>query len=107
MEHFACDLKDLKEKTKIRVIINDKPILIVYDKKNVYAINDKCPHMGASLYKGDIIDGCVVCRLHKSKIDLKTGKLLNPPHIMFIKMKGKDARAYKTTIKEDKIYINI
>lgn len=38
-----------------------------------FAIDDSCPHQGASLSQGLIHDGRVICPLHNWVFDVKTG----------------------------------
>ena len=38
------------------------------------AVSDACPHMGASLAEGKIVDGKIECAWHGWKFDLRTGK---------------------------------
>ena len=40
----------------------------------IRAIQDRCPHMGASLADGRIEDGQVICHWHHWKFDLETGR---------------------------------
>lgn len=40
----------------------------------LHAINDTCPHAGASLAEGDLEDGCVTCPLHAWRFELATGE---------------------------------
>ena len=40
----------------------------------LHAIDDTCPHAGASLAEGDLEDGCVTCPLHAWRFELATGE---------------------------------
>ena len=43
------------------------------------ALDDACPHTGASLGAGTLEDGCVYCPLHGWMFDARTGACLNNP----------------------------
>lgn len=45
------------------------------------AIDDFCPHMGASLAGGPLEDGCVVCPWHAWAFQLSDGAWLDNPKI--------------------------
>ncbi|MBE0700279.1 MAG: Rieske 2Fe-2S domain-containing protein, partial [Acholeplasmataceae bacterium] len=75
MEYYATDYHELKKSFKKRVEIEKIPILLICLEDNVYAIHDKCPHLGASLDKGDYKDGAVRCKAHGATIDVKTGEI--------------------------------
>ena len=44
-----------------------------------YAISDTCSHAEASLSEGDVDGYQVMCPLHGSEFDVRTGKVLNLP----------------------------
>ena len=44
-----------------------------------YAIDDTCPHRGGPLWEGQVADTTVTCPWHRSRFDLKTGDVVNPP----------------------------
>jgi len=44
-----------------------------------YAISDTCSHAEASLSEGDVDGFCVMCPLHGSEFDVRTGEAMNMP----------------------------
>lgn len=55
-----------------------KSICIVHASDGFYAVQDKCPHNGASLSRGYCSDvNSIVCPLHRYHFDLKTGRALS------------------------------
>jgi len=55
------------------IIYNDFPIAIFRRGKEVYAIDNRCPHRGGSLGNGEINDGTVTCPLHQWKFNIASG----------------------------------
>lgn len=52
-----------------------KKICIARTETGFFAVNDKCPHNGASLGSGYCTaEGSVVCPVHRYHFDLKTGR---------------------------------
>ena len=49
-------------------------LLLARVKGRVYAVKDRCPHMGLSLAKGKIEAGVVTCPWHGSRFDLCSGR---------------------------------
>ena len=45
----------------------------------VYAVGGICTHEETDLGLGFVLEDRVVCPLHLSQFDLKTGEVLNPP----------------------------
>jgi len=59
--------------------VDDVEVAVFRSEGNLFAIEGKCPHKGASLGNG-AIDGCAVtCPWHDWKFDLKTGEGLTNP----------------------------
>ena len=102
---YAANLSDLKMATTLRVVINQEPILLVHDKDTVFAMDDRCPHMKASLAEGTYEDGVVTCKRHHAKIDVRTGNILQKAKIGFIKLPTKPAKTYKIKIDNDDILV--
>lgn len=51
-------------------------ILLANVAGNIYAINNKCPHMGGNLAKGKLDGTVVTCPLHGSQFDVTNGKVI-------------------------------
>src|SRR5207248_5762256 len=43
---FAGSLEDLKAKERLVVHGRHRPILVIYDRGRVFALDNRCPHMG-------------------------------------------------------------
>jgi nitrite reductase/ring-hydroxylating ferredoxin subunit len=56
-----------------QVRIGDKNILVFNVHGVLYAIDDTCPHAGASLANGKIDGLTLQCRAHGLRFDLRTG----------------------------------
>ncbi len=61
--------------------VNDRIVAIFHVGDQFYAIDDACPHMGASLSVGEL-DGCVVtCPLHAWRFDVSNGTWCDNPRV--------------------------
>jgi len=47
----------------------------------LYAIDDLCPHMGASLSGGHVDDGCITCPWHYWRFRLSDGAWADSPRV--------------------------
>jgi 3-phenylpropionate/trans-cinnamate dioxygenase ferredoxin subunit len=71
----VCSVNQLNENGGKRFIVDETEIAVFKFGKEVYALNNVCPHQHTALiYDGFIEDGYVVCPAHGWKFDLKTGK---------------------------------
>src|SRR6266487_2015115 len=48
-------------------------VLIVADREDVVALDNRCPHMGFPLHRGSIEDGILTCHWHHARFDLRSG----------------------------------
>ena len=49
------------------------PLLVVYHRSNVYALDNRCPHLGFPLHRGSVEDGILICHWHHARFDLASG----------------------------------
>ena len=76
MLHEAGNLSDLPPGSIISVKINKLELLIANLNGSVYAVDNRCPHMGGDLSKGKLEGHIVTCPLHGSQFDVTTGALV-------------------------------
>ncbi|MBO0734146.1 MAG: Rieske (2Fe-2S) protein [Methylocapsa sp.] len=70
---LAGSLEELKAKGRVVVHGSHRPILAVYDRGRIYALDNRCPHMGFPLDRGSIEDGILTCHWHHARFDLESG----------------------------------
>jgi nitrite reductase/ring-hydroxylating ferredoxin subunit len=66
-------LEELKAKRRLVVHGGHRPILVVYDRGRVFALDNRCPHMGFPLERGSVEDGILTCHWHHARFDLESG----------------------------------
>lgn len=88
------------------VHINGKNFLISNIDGKFYAINGTCTHMGGDLSKGKLEGSVVTCPRHGSKFDVKTGKNLTGPKILFLKLSTADDAAFQVKVEDNQIMID-
>lgn len=80
------------------VHVAKKKICIAHTSEGFFAVNDKCPHNGASLGNGYCTaEGSVVCPMHRYHFDLKTGRAKSGL--------GDFVEPYPLEIRDDGIFI--
>ena len=70
---LAGTLEELKAKGRLVVHGRHRPILVVYDRGRVFALDNRCPHMGFPLERGSVEDGILTCHWHHARFDLESG----------------------------------
>ena len=75
----AAKVSDLSEGSMLAVDLNGVHMLLSKIGGEVYAVGGICTHEETDLGLGFVLEDRVVCPLHLSQFDLKTGEVLNPP----------------------------
>jgi len=70
---LAGSLEELKAKGRLLVHGSHRPILVIYDRGRVVALDNRCPHMGFPLERGSVEDGILTCHWHHARFDLESG----------------------------------
>ena len=69
----VCTIEELKQKGYLSVIVQGHDIVVFYSEGSVYALDNRCPHMGFPLSRGSTKDGILTCDWHHARFDIKTG----------------------------------
>lgn len=69
----ACSLDELKGKGRLVLRGRHTPILLIYDGGRVFALDNRCPHMGFPLDRGSVEDGILTCHWHHARFELAGG----------------------------------
>jgi nitrite reductase/ring-hydroxylating ferredoxin subunit len=71
-------LADLAEHGCLTAKLGNRPVCVFYDEGEVYAVEDRCPHMGFPLRRGTVQGGLLTCHWHHARFDLASGGTLDP-----------------------------
>jgi nitrite reductase/ring-hydroxylating ferredoxin subunit len=55
------------------VQLNGHVVVLVHNEGDIYALDNRCPHMGFPLDRGSVQDGILTCHWHHARFDLCTG----------------------------------
>jgi 3-phenylpropionate/trans-cinnamate dioxygenase ferredoxin component len=98
---------ELSSGEKAKITLEDREILLANIEDSYYAVDNKCPHMGASLSDGKLDGRNIVCPKHGSKFDVQTGKVAQSGKMLFINVRVKDLHIYPVKIEGTDILIGI
>ena len=87
------------------VTLGDREILIINVDGSLYAIGQKCTHLGGDLSKGTLEGNIITCPRHHSQFDVRNGKVVTPPTILFMHPHIKDIKTYQLRIEHGYILI--
>ena len=73
-------------------------IAVFYHNGQVYAVDNRCPHMGFPLSRGTVKDGILTCHWHHARFDLSSGGTFDPF--------ADDVRPFPVSVVNDEVWIN-
>jgi 3-phenylpropionate/trans-cinnamate dioxygenase ferredoxin subunit len=90
---------ELQEGSMKLVRVEGLPVLLIKQFGEIYAIDNRCPHMGC-MFSGGTLDGSViVCPCHDWRFDLKTGEYEEAPEMKLV--------SYECKIESGKIWVRL
>jgi nitrite reductase (NADH) small subunit len=72
---------DLSDGTGMPVEVNGRAIALFLDQGVYFAVDDQCPHQGAPLCDGIVLDRTVTCTWHGWRFSLEDGRWIDSPRI--------------------------
>jgi len=75
------------------------PVLIIVKGNEVFALSNRCPHLGCPLSTGTLKDETVICPCHDWSFDIRTGELTISKEIKL--------RTYETKFEDDGLYVKL
>ncbi len=81
------------------VAIAGYTLVLVSRDDRVYALDNRCPHMGFPLHRGSVHDGILTCHWHHARFDLATGGTFDPW--------ADDVPAFATEIRNDEVWVDL
>ncbi|MSR32926.1 MAG: nitrite reductase [Gemmataceae bacterium] len=79
--HRVCPLSELPEGEVRSVEVHDRVVAVFHHQGNYFAVDDFCPHQGASLSGGHVENGCVTCPWHAWRFHLADGAWADNPKL--------------------------
>ena len=69
----AASLSELRAAGRQVVHLEGHVVCLFAEGEEVYAVDNRCPHMGFPLHRGTVCDGILTCHWHHARFDLATG----------------------------------
>ena len=70
---FAAKLADLAQQGQLTVQVDGHTLALFQHQERIYAVDNRCPHMGFPLDRGSVCDGILTCHWHHARFDLISG----------------------------------
>ena len=94
----AASLADVKEAGLKAVTVDKRVVLLVHHERELYALDNRCPHMGFPLERGSVKRGLLTCHWHHARFELCSGGTFD--------LWADDVRTYPFEVRGDDIWVN-
>ena len=91
-------LEEVKGRGCTLVTGSGPTIAVFHHNGGVYAVDNRCPHMGFPLERGSVQDGILTCHWHHARFDLASGGTFNPF--------ADDVRTFPVTVVDGEVWVN-
>ncbi len=92
-------LGEVKSARCLPVVAEGQTLLLVAEGDGVYAVDNRCPHMGFPLHRGTVCDGILTCHWHHARFDLATGGTFD--------QFADDVRAFPVEVRGDEVWVDL
>jgi len=98
-EHRVASTGDIPEGSGIAVDIGDRRIAVFRYQDELFALDETCPHRGAPLHDGRIVNGIVICPWHQWQFGLADGcSPVNP---------NSRVRKYSVRVEGESVFVSL
>ncbi|MFP3392740.1 Rieske (2Fe-2S) protein [Brevibacillus sp. SIMBA_040] len=73
-------------------------IVVFYHEEKVYAVDNRCPHMGFPLHMGSLCEGILTCHWHHARFDVCSGGTLD--------LWADDVPSYEVKLENGVVWVN-
>ena len=95
----AASLADLPEGARMTVNFDGHVIALFHTPEGIFAVDNRCPHMGFPLDRGTVKDCILTCHWHHARFDLHGGGAFDPW--------ADDVRAFPVKVQGTEIWIDL
>ena len=96
---YAGRLSDFASGTCHRVRAGGRTLVFIRNGDGVYALDNRCPHMGFPLDRGSVDDGILTCHWHHARFDVTTGGTFD--------LWADDVPAFPTTVVDGEVWVDL
>lgn len=95
----AAALADVQAAGRMAVQVDGHTLALFAHGDTVYAVDNRCPHMGFPLDRGTVKDGILTCHWHHARFDLASGGTFD--------QWADDVRAYPVEVRDGAVWVDL
>ncbi len=95
----AANLADLNANGCLTTTVEGHTLALFAYGDAVYAVDNRCPHMGFPLNQGSVKDGILTCHWHHARFDLASGGTFD--------LWADDVRAFPVEVRDGEVWVDV
>jgi nitrite reductase/ring-hydroxylating ferredoxin subunit len=95
----VASLAELRAEGRLTVLAKQHVVALFESNGQVYAVDNRCPHMGFPLDKGTVNDCILTCHWHHARFDLASGGTFD--------LWADDVRSFPVNIEQGDIWVDV
>jgi nitrite reductase/ring-hydroxylating ferredoxin subunit len=95
----AGRLADVQAAGLLTAHVEGHTLLLVARDDRVYALDNRCPHMGFPLHRGSVCDGILTCHWHHARFDLASGGTFD--------LWADDVRCFPVQVRDGEVWVDV
>ncbi|PSP89801.1 ferredoxin [Halobacteriales archaeon QS_4_69_34] len=94
----VASLAELESEGRTVVSHDGRPIALFHHEGAVYAVDNRCPHMGFPLTRGTVEEGILTCHWHHARFELEEGDTFD--------LFADDVQTFPTDVSDGEVYLD-
>jgi class 3 adenylate cyclase/nitrite reductase/ring-hydroxylating ferredoxin subunit len=101
MDRFVrvATLEELRAAGRLVVQADGYTLVLFLDGERVFAVDNRCPHMGFPLHRGTLKDGILTCHWHHARFDLHSGGTFD--------RWADDVRTFPVEVRNGEVWVDV
>ncbi len=95
----AAKLVDIQSADRLVVHLEGHILVLICEGEKIYAVDNRCPHMGFPLHRGTVKDGILTCHWHHARFDLASGGTFDPW--------ADDVRSFPVQVRHGEVWVDL
>lgn len=95
----AATLAEVRASGCVVAQLNGHAVALFAHGDRVYALDNRCPHMGFPLHRGTVRDGILTCHWHHARFDLTSGGTFDPW--------ADDVRTFPVEVRNGEVWVDV
>ncbi|HXF64003.1 MAG TPA: Rieske 2Fe-2S domain-containing protein [Caldilineaceae bacterium] len=94
----VANVEEVRKRGYLTVQVEGQPVALFYHNDRVYAVDNRCPHMGFPLDRGTVRDGILTCHWHHARFDLASGGTFD--------QWADDVRSFPVEVRDGQVWVD-